>query len=302
MGASIGLVRIEGGTGRASELLVAADIACYAAKKSGRNQVVEHTAESNVGRRRTDFLRSAPQLPDAMAFDRLVLFRQAINPIGATKPVEWHEILIRLWDEDGKLHSAQKVLASRGFDNALIELDTWVANRIFGFTSATGTEARFCLNVSAVTVEQPDQFWEQITEHHRRNGIKPGSLVFEFPAKLAAQAPLESLAFVQTARSLGILIAIEKLDGGTSSLLRTLEPDFVKISLKDLSESFGLEAGCNLAQALCGMAGALSIPAIATEVEDPLMQQALESYGFAYAQGELFSPPQPMIDTVSEAS
>lgn len=61
-----------------------------------------------------------------------------------------------------------------------------------------------------------------------------------------------------------------------------------------LAENYGMEAGCNLAQALCGMAAALAIPAVASEVEDPLFRDALEDYGFDFAQGSALAAPEPL--------
>ncbi|MBN9341583.1 MAG: GGDEF domain-containing protein, partial [Comamonadaceae bacterium] len=42
LGASIGLVTLDARLAGVAEVLHAADMACYAAKRAGRNQVVEH--------------------------------------------------------------------------------------------------------------------------------------------------------------------------------------------------------------------------------------------------------------------
>ena len=294
VGASIGLVRIDGRTNSASDLLVAADLACYAAKKSGRNRVVEHSAEPADHRRMTDLPATDVAISGTVPYQDLSLFKQPIKALGDTVQCEWHEVLLRVTDATGGMHSPMDLLSSIDSPDSLLEIDMWVAEHACHAISLQSDVKQFSLNLSAATVTTSQRYLPRLMSLLSAAGLSPSMLILEFPARLTEQAPDECRFFVDQARQLGIRIAIEKLDGSATAMLPSLQPDFVKISLKSLVESFGLEAGCNVAQALCAMAAALSIPAIATEVEDPLLHDALSEYGFNYAQGDLVAKPVPL--------
>ena len=48
LGASIGVVMLDTGLANVTEVLHAADMACYAAKRAGRNRVVEHAQKASA--------------------------------------------------------------------------------------------------------------------------------------------------------------------------------------------------------------------------------------------------------------
>ena len=48
LGASIGVVMLDTGMANVTEVLHAADMACYAAKRAGRNRVVEHAQKASA--------------------------------------------------------------------------------------------------------------------------------------------------------------------------------------------------------------------------------------------------------------
>ena len=295
VGASVGLVRIDGGLDSASDVLVAADLACYAAKKGGRNRVIEHEHAMTPKRRQSD--RSVlTDGPEGIPFAQLELYGQRIVGIGRQDCPPWHEVLLRIRDGGDTPMAPGDLLSRLGAGSSGLLLDQWVAERACVHLGSQQTVAgeplsRLGLNVTQASLTHAHQYLDTLVGQLHRHAVEAQRLVLEIPAALAGQCPEETARFATLVREAGCALALERLDGNASSLLAELRPDYVKISLKTLADAYGLEAGCNLAQALCGMAAALSIRTIASEVEDELFREALPDYGFDYAQGLVIGAP-----------
>lgn len=301
IGASIGLVRLDGSLATTSDVLVAADLACYAAKKGGRNRVMMHDSARVAGRRSTDPRGFGhDDHADLLADEHLHIHRQTIHPLqpGHQGP-QLVEIFLRIDDGQGGYLKTGEQLASIESDERAIEIDLWVANQVCRHYAPAGDDVAdtcFSLNLGRASLMAGKHYLVGLRETMSKYRINPDRIMLEFRAAVAEQAPAELELFATAARALGCRVAIEQLDGSSAGLLNSFAPDYVKISMKSLIEAYGLEAGCNLAQALCGMAKALSIRSVASEVEDPLLRGSLQDYGFDFAQGDAISSSIPLDD------
>lgn len=309
VGASIGLAAIDGSMESAADVTVAADIACYTAKKGGRNQVVVHTDEATGRLHQRDLPALSAGNAATIQFNRLSIHHQEIVRLnGPESEPPWHEILLRVVGDDGLAHSPCELLARVRGSVVALNLDLWVAEealtQLAGITQASDTApSRLSLNIGLASLSDSGRYLERLEYLLTQHRVTPDRIVLEFPAQLARQATAAVRQLADQARALGCRIALERMDGASAGLLGSLRPDFVKISLKGLAESYGMEAGCNLAQALCAASTAQEIPCVASEVEDELFHAMLKTYGFDYAQGHVIAlaraidSPGPRSDT-----
>ena len=104
VGASVGVVQIGADTESVAAIMSAADIACYAAKDEGRNRV--HVYEASGVSHRHREMHWVARVTRAAEENRLELFFQPIVRIGApASGPGFHELTIRLRDDDGRLAS-----------------------------------------------------------------------------------------------------------------------------------------------------------------------------------------------------
>ena len=127
VGASVGVVQIGADTESVAAIMSAADIACYAAKDEGRNRV--HVYEANgVGHRHRE-MHWVARVTRAAEENRLELFFQPIVRIGAAEAPGFHELTIRLRDDDGRLVPPSEFIPAAERYNVMSIIDRWVVIR-----------------------------------------------------------------------------------------------------------------------------------------------------------------------------
>jgi len=102
---SIGFVHISGQFESLEEIMAAADIACYAAKDRGRNELSVYSSEESETQNRQGELKLLPKLQNALQLNGFRLYVQEIA--GLTPKLETSykhfEILLRMIDDDGSV-------------------------------------------------------------------------------------------------------------------------------------------------------------------------------------------------------
>lgn len=99
-------------------------------------------------------------------------------------------------------------------------------------------------------------------------------------------------------RSLGVTISIDDFGTGYSSLSRLSRIAFDKIKIdKSFVHSISThEDALNIIRLMTGMAKSLNMQAVAEGVETQEQLESLQALGCDFAQGYLFSKPQPCVD------
>ena len=287
VGASIGVVEVNENSQSAADILSLADMACYAAKDSGRNRV--HVSEENdqeLSRRRGE-MQWVNRLREALHDDRLELFGQKIIPIGFPEAKEKLEILLRMRDEDGNLINPGSFLQAAERFNLMPTIDRWVVDKSFAWCAKAGNEsATLNINLSGVTLNDPE-FLDYVRDRLRHWQVKPQLICFEITETAAVANLYQAANFMQELKRLGCEFALDDFGTGLSSFgyLKNLPVNYIKIDgsfIRDIAKD---DVDRALVQAIVTLAKAMRIRTVAEWVEDERILHFVEGLGVDYAQG-----------------
>lgn len=300
LGASIGIVRSGPDMMNVTDLLIAADTACYAAKEHGRNRVEVYTPSDEWYRQRSEDFRTMPQVTAALAEGRFMLFHQRLEPLKAGLPVT-AEILLRLADPLGKINSPSRFIATAERYNLMPYIDRWVVENVCRYLAGWGKSeqvfpfAHLTVNVSGASLGLADfpAFVRQQIEQH---GIDPAMLCFEITESCAVANIEPALAFIEQMHTIGATLALDDFGSGLSSFgyLKRFKVDYLKIDgmfVKNIDQDPSDRA---VVEAIVQLARVHGLTTVAEYVCNEAVDRAVQEIGVDYAQGFVRHKPEPL--------
>ncbi|HXI68308.1 MAG TPA: EAL domain-containing protein [Steroidobacteraceae bacterium] len=299
IGASIGLVEISRESGTLEEMLVAADTACYVAKKQGSGRVVVYSARDEALARHTGEIQWLQRLQSALKENRFHLYQQVIVSAQGGDGGPAMEVLVRLQDESGHdLPPAEFMRAAERY-RLMGLVDRWVVQTTLSALGrgaiSVAPERSVAINISGQTLGDV-QFLEFVVECLDSTGVTPGQVCFEI-AESAVIANLDhARRFVGVLHGMGCQFALDDFGSGIGSFsnLKTLPLDYLKIDgsfIRNLGRDTVNQA---MVTAMIKLARTLNFKVIAEQVEDSAAEEAARRMGVDYLQGYAIGRPQPL--------
>jgi diguanylate cyclase (GGDEF)-like protein/PAS domain S-box-containing protein len=299
IGASIGLVEISRESGTLEEMLVAADTACYVAKKQGSGRVVVYSARDEALARHTGEIQWLQRLQSALKENRFHLYQQVIVSAQGGDGGPAMEVLVRLQDESGHdLPPAEFMRAAERY-RLMGLVDRWVVQTTLSALGrgaiSVAPERSIAINISGQTLGDL-QFLEFVVECLDSTGVTPGQVCFEI-AESAVIANLDhARRFVGVLHGMGCQFALDDFGSGIGSFsnLKTLPLDYLKIDgsfIRNLGRDTVNQA---MVTAMIKLARTLNFKVIAEQVEDSAAEEAARRMGVDYLQGYAIGRPQPL--------
>jgi diguanylate cyclase (GGDEF)-like protein/PAS domain S-box-containing protein len=290
LGISIGLVEIDADSKSMSELMIAADQACYLAKEQGRNRVHVYRESDVMLARRQGELQWVARLHDALAHDRFRLFSQPIVPLDDAAAGH-EEVLIRFANGDGGLVLPGAFIPAAERYDLMAPLDRWVVTHVCRHLAARqaghdGPPPSYAINLSGMSLGDEGMLAHIIAqiEHH---AIEPSRLCFEITETAVIANLPRAQEFIGRLRGLGCRFSLDDFGSGLSSFayLRTLPVDYLKIDgvfIRDIARNAINHA---LVKAINEVGHVMGIRTVAEFVEDDPTLDAVRALGIDYAQG-----------------
>ena len=300
---SIGVLAGDGRRRAAGDALRDGDLALYAAKSAGKNQIVVFDAA--LRRARSERARLATGLRRALADNGLSMHYQPIVDL-VTGRVRAVEALLR-WSPAGLGPVSPSEFVPVAEETGLIvPIGGWALDRALrqGRGWYERHQVAISVNVSALQLSAPD-FADRVLEALASNDIPGEGLMLELTESvLITQATGDDPSVNQCLNRLrehGIRIAVDDFGTGYSSLsyLWQLPVDVLKIdrmftgylSAPEHSDS----RRTAFLRAILDVGRSLNLQTVAEGVETPAEERRLREMGCRYVQGYLFSPPLPAL-------
>jgi diguanylate cyclase (GGDEF)-like protein len=300
LGASVGIVSSGPAMMNVTDLLIAADTACYAAKEHGRNRVEIYAPDDEWYRQRSEDFRTMPQVTAALAEGRFLLFHQRLAPLKPGLPPT-AEILLRLSDPLGKINSPTRFIATAERYNLMPYIDRWVVENVCRYLrdwSASGQVLPFghlAVNVSGASLSLRD-FPTFVRQQIEKYNIDPALLCFEITESCAVANVEPALDFIDQMHTLGATLALDDFGSGLSSFgyLKRFKVDFLKIDgmfVKNIDQDPSDRA---VVEAIVQLARVHGLTTIAEYVCNEAVDQVVRDIGIDYAQGFVRHKPEPL--------
>jgi diguanylate cyclase (GGDEF)-like protein/PAS domain S-box-containing protein len=300
IGVSIGLVNVENGMFTLTDVLSAADAACYMAKEKGRNRVQVYHAEDSELSTRHGEMEWIGRLQKALEEDRFVLYAQDIAALDPAHKLQDHcEILIRMLDERGELVPPMAFIPAAERYNLMPSIDRWVIRNAFAIIARQQAEKDagpgiFAINLSGASIGD-ERLLDYVREQFTHFAVSPQSICFEI-TETAAIAKLDKATdFINQLKSLGCLFSLDDFGAGMSSFayLKHLPVDFLKIDggfVKDMADDPIDRA---MVEAINSVGHVMGKKTIAEFVDGDRVIRLLREMGVDYAQGYGVAKPRP---------
>jgi EAL domain-containing protein (putative c-di-GMP-specific phosphodiesterase class I) len=286
-------------SGSLSDLLSAADLACYAAKDSGRDQVhVYHVDDAEIAEKYRQ-MQWLPRIREAINNNEFELAIQSVASLrNETKPEIIYEFLLRWPQDDGSLISPGLFIPTAERYDLMRDLDGWVIENALAATAQLKAELQhpadqmYTINLSGQSVSDP-ALADFIIGMLSRFEVNPQSICFEVTETVAiANFPI-AIEFINRLRGLGCRFALDDFGSGLSSFgyLKRLPLDFLKIDGLFVRDMLNDPVDHAMVRTIYDVAKVLKLQTIAEWVEDEATLDALRSIGIDYAQGFHISRP-----------
>jgi diguanylate cyclase (GGDEF)-like protein/PAS domain S-box-containing protein len=303
IGVSIGLVPISRDSGGLTEVLSAADSACYIAKDRGRNRIHIYQPDDRAFAERRGEMQWVHRLRKGLENNSFDLYCQAIVPLQDTakQTGPFHEILVRVQDEDLVLPAAFIPAAERY--HLMPSIDRWVIRTVFPMlekyqaraASGESGKALFAINLSGQSLGD-EQFLEFVMQQFAQYRVDPHSICFEITETAAIANLTRARDFIARFKHMGCRFALDDFGSGLSSFgyLKSLTVDYLKIAGDFVEGMLEDPLDRAMVEAINQVGHVMGLITVAESVESPGLIDMLREIGVDHAQGHGIDTPKPL--------
>lgn len=303
IGVSIGVIAINSDNYDISQILSAADMACYAAKDSGRNRVHVYESSDQAMAERYGQMHWTAKISKAFEDDRFQLYQQPIVRL-IDNSRNHLEILLRMIDEDGNVIPPGSFMPAAERYGLMPVIDRWVIHETFMYMAGAdpadpikGSDRILAINLSGDSIND-STLLDFILQEKTTCNISLTNVCFEITETVAISNLSKATLFINELKTFGCKFALDDFGSGLSSFayLKTLPVNYLKIDgafVKDICNDVIDRA---MVESIQQVGKVMQLDTIAEHVEDEATLLVLKQIGVDYVQGYYLGRPEAIED------
>ena len=294
LGASVGIAFAPDHASCGEDVMLAADLALYEAKASGRNTscVFDRSMQQRVQERR----QLEIDLREALCRGQLELHYQPLVDTLSGDAVGYEALLRWRHPERGLI--GPDVFVPIAEENGLIvQIGSWVLREALNEASRWPAHLSVSVNLSPVQTTDAG-LYGAILQALAQSGIDPKRLELEITESVLMCDSEETLALLHKIRALGVRIALDDFGMGYSSLnyLRAFPFDKIKIDRCFVSDMIEREENQIIVRAVIELAAKLDMQTTVEGIETAQQVEIIRATGCDQMQGFHFSRAVPAAE------
>lgn len=298
---SAGFVIVDGRSTSSTRVISEANLACNLAANRGGNNVCAYQAESQDIKKLEGNAEWVMVIKKALQEGHFKMFAQPIHPLleyDYQKPFYHYELLLRLFDEEGKPISPEEFISAAEYYSMMPTLDRWVVRDSLKQLSKVPKQEPmpvFAINLSGQSLNDPN-FLSYVQNEVKESRVIPEMLCFEITEQVAVDDLSLVNKFIESLKSIGVKFSLDDFGTGVSSFgyLKSLNVDYLKIDGSFVKNIANDEVARAMVQSINQVGHTMKLKVIAEYVENAHILELLREMGVDYGQGYHIAKPAPL--------
>jgi diguanylate cyclase (GGDEF)-like protein len=281
----------DASTEAVEDLLNSLHVTMQHAKETGRGSILKYSPTDETLSSRKEQMRAVNAIKSALANDRILLYKQAINPIQDNK-IKYYEVLIRIKNTDGSISSPWLFLQAAERFHLITKIDRYVLRNTVDFL-AQNNQTRLSVNLSGQTLSDSTfiMFCEALFKSVSIDLTRLGFEVTESDFIRNFDIANRNLNYL---RGKGCKVSLDDFGTGMSSFayIADLKLHTIKIDgtfIKEIDKSAHNQA---ILKSIVQLSKDLNLSTVAEFVETKEEYEMIKALGVDYAQGYLLHQPE----------
>lgn len=256
---------------------------------------LQHRGAVNLQRSLKSKVDMMSRLQRALEENRFSLM---VQPIVGMRGDSYHEILLRMNEENGEYIHPDDFLPVAHEFGLSSRIDLWVVEHVLSFMASHREQLpgqRFAINLSPASVCR-SQFSLEVGRLLRHYGVEAWQLIFEITESNSLSNIEQANHTLGQLQQMGCRVAIDDFGTGYASYarLKNVNADILKIDGSFIRNIVSNSLDYQIVASICHLARMKRMLVVAEYVESEEIRSAAIALGIDYLQGFLIGKPEPL--------